>query len=120
MALDALGNSYFLVLLPGLVSMNVGMAVCAADIFLHVHTVVMFGIFFLVTAFTGYFVNLCLATHMFGKIGYLDVAACTGILAVDRRSESGDGDFVAVTAEAGGRVYRHTLFSETCGPESQD
>ena len=120
MALDALGNSNSLVLFPRLVSMDVGMAVCAADVFLDVHTVVMFGVFFLVTAFTGHFVNLCLATHMFAKIDYFDVTACTGILPMDRRSEAMYGDFVAVTAEAGGRIYCHPLFSETCGPNSQD
>jgi hypothetical protein len=120
MALDTLGNSDFLVFLPVLVRVNVGMAVCAADVFLDVHAVVMLGVLFLVATFTRHFVNLCLATHMFAKIGYLDVAACTGILPVDRRRESGDGDFVAVTAKAGSRVYRHSLLGETCSPDSQN
>ena len=112
MALDALGYSNVLVLLPMLMDMNVGMAVGATHPFLNVNTVVMFSIFFLMAALASHLVDFCITTHMLGKIGYLDMTAGAGIFPVDRGGKSGNRDLVAVTAEARSRVNRHSLLGK--------
>ena len=88
-ALDTFGNGDLLVLFPVLMRMDISMAVGTADIFLHVHAVVMFGVFLFVAPFAGYLVNLGLPAHMLGKVDNLDMAAGTGIFPMHRGSKTG-------------------------------
>jgi hypothetical protein len=72
-----------------LVSVDVSMAVGTADIFLHMHAVVMFSVFLFVAPFAGYLVDLRLPAHMLGEVNNLDMTAGTGIFAVHRGSKAG-------------------------------
>jgi len=48
--------------------------------------------------------------HVTGKIGDVDMTAGTAVFAVNGIGKSLDGNFVAVAAEAIGRVNCHSLF----------
>ncbi len=113
MALDALGDNVLLVVHPWFVRMDVGVAVGAHDPFGYMDAQIVLGRLFLVTALAANLPDFHLALHMFGDIGYLHVAAGTGILAVDGSGELGNGYLVAVTTEAGGRIDGHSLLC--CG-----
>ena len=109
MALDAFGHNHTLILLPITVRMNIRMAISTHDIFVSVHTGVMFGSFFLVTAFTMHLFYHYLALHMHRQIGELYVAAVTAIFAMYGIAKSGSGNFIAVATQAGGGIDGHLL-----------
>jgi ribose/xylose/arabinose/galactoside ABC-type transport system permease subunit len=82
-ALYAFGNSNPLVLLPVSMAMDVRVAVCAHHTLLNVNTVVVFGVFLFVATLATNLVYLGLAFHVSGEVCNLDMAAGTGIFAMD-------------------------------------
>jgi len=109
MTLNAFGNDNTLVFFPIAVRVDVGMAIGAFDILLYMHAGIMLGIFFFVTALTPDLLHFYFTLHVPGKVGKLDMAAVTTILAVNGRDKSSGGDFISVAAETSRRIDRHTL-----------
>ena len=110
-ALDALGNNNPLVIFPVPMRVYVGMAIGTLDILLNMHTGIMLGIFLFMTALAPDFFYFDFTFHMPRKVGKLDMAAVAAILAMNGSNKSSGGDFIAMAAEAGGRINGHTLFS---------
>jgi hypothetical protein len=69
----------------------------------------MLGIFFFMAALTPDPLQFYLTLHVPGKIGKLNMAAVTAILAVNGRDKGRGGDFISVAAETSLRVDGHAL-----------
>ena len=111
-ALDAFGNDDALVVFPVFVDMNIGMAVGAHDTLGNVDAGVVFGVLLFVAALALDLLDLDLLFHVLDEIGDVHMATGTGIFAMDRLGKRPHGDLVAVAAQAGGRVDRHSLFGQ--------
>jgi hypothetical protein len=120
MTLNAFGNDNTLVFFPIAVRVDVGMAIGAFDILLYMHAGIMLGIFFFVTALTPDLLHFYFTLHVPGKVGKLDMAAVTTILAVNGRDESSGGDFISMATEASSRIDRHPLLCPkwVCGKKN--